>query len=75
MDKIEIIMDNGLKEDMEIVLEYDYNQSKYIIYKNKKNNYYIAKCDENYNLDTELNNTEIKYGEDILKGAINEITS
>ena len=75
MDKIKIINNNGISEEMEIVLDYEYNDNKFIIYKDKKNNHYIAKCDDKFNLDTELNTEEIEYGEEVLKGVIDEITS
>ena len=75
MDKIEIINGQGNKEEMEIILSYEYNNNKYIIYKDIKNNYYISKCDKNNNLDTDLKTDEISYGENILKGVIDEITS
>ena len=75
MDKIKIINNNGISEEMEIVLDYEYNDNKFIIYKDKKNNHYIAKCDGKFNLDTDLTEAEIKYGENTLKGVINEITS
>ena len=75
MDKIEIINNLGQKEDMEIVMTYEYNKYNYIIYKDDINNYYIAKKDEYGNLDSNLNSDEINYGEKVLKEVINEITS
>ena len=74
MDKIEIINKFGKKEEMEIILTYEYNKYNYIIYRDKKNNYYISKIDEEKNLDSDLNDLEIKHGEEVLKGVINEIT-
>lgn len=75
MDKITIKTNNEFIE-MEVVLTYKKDEKDYVIYKDKQNIHYVAKYNFlNDDLDTDLSEDEISYGEKILNEVINEINS
>ena len=75
MNTIEITDKKKGKIKMEVVLTYENDNNKYVIYKEiKGTDVYIAKYnDNNDNLDTNLTDAEIEFGQKVLEGAINEI--
>ena len=76
MDKITIKTKNNEVIEMEVVLTYQNNDKDYVIYKDKENFHYIAKYNySNDELDTNLNENEITFGEQVLNEVINEISS
>ena len=75
MDKITIKTDKETIE-MEVVLTYQTDNNNYVIYKDKENVHYIAKYNlKNDDLDTELTDEELAYGEKVLNGVLNEINN
>lgn len=75
MDKIIIKTDKETIE-MEVVLTYQMNNNNFVIYKDKKNVHYIAKYNlKNDDLDTDLTDEELAYGEKVLNGVLNEINN
>lgn len=76
MDKIKIKTDKNEIVEMELVLTYQNNDKDYVIYKDQENVHYIAKYKySNDELDTNLNENEITFGEHVLNEVINEISS
>lgn len=76
MDKIKIKTDNDEIIEMEVVLTYKNRDKDYVIYKDQENVHYIAKYNySNDELDTDLTEEEITFGEQVLNEVINEISS
>lgn len=58
--------------EMEVVLTYKFEGKDYVIYKDKEDVLYIAKYNlNNDKLDTNLSESEIKYGEKVLSEVLN----
>lgn len=75
MDTIKIKTDKEIIE-MEVVLTYHVNDKDYVIYKDKDDVHYIAKYNfVNDDLDTNLTENEIAYGEKVLVEVLNEINN
>ena len=77
MDYITITKDNGQKEVMEVVTIFNRSNSdyNYIIYKSlSSDDYYTAKYKGNdiVNLDTDLDEEEIKYINGIFRAAVGD---
>lgn len=74
MDIITIFDNDNIPINMEVVLTYKFNMNQYIIYRSlDKKDYFIAKSLSDHSLDTNLNDDEIKYGEMVLRGVLDEI--
>lgn len=71
MDIITIKDKNNNLIKMEIVLTYCLNNVDFIIYSSlDKKDYFLAKYNKNGNLNTNLSDEEIEYGNKILKGVL-----
>lgn len=75
MNKITINDKEKGRVEMEIVMTYENDNNKYVIYKEVNlPEYYIAKYKTDTSiLDTNLTDEEIAFGEKVLEGAINEV--
>ena len=74
MDTIEITDKKKGKITMEVVLTYKNNTNSYVIYKeiNGKDIYIAKYNDDNDELDTNLTEDEIKFGEKVLNEMLNK---
>ncbi len=74
MDIITIFDNDNNQVNMEVVLTYKFNMINYIIYRSlDKCDYFIAKYLDDGSLDTELNDEEIEYGQEVLRGVLDEV--
>lgn len=76
MDTITIKTNDNEVLEMEVVLTYQNNGVDYVIYKDIDNVHYIAKYNfSNDELDTDLSDEEITFGQQVLNEVLDEVSS